>query len=87
VAGVSAEIRTYVAATGKEASHYAAPADLAAAPQVLVGPIPELSAVILLTREGTLQLLRRALEPEIVPMDYVLGSPVPFDEPPPAPTP
>jgi len=87
VAGVSAEIRTYVAATGKEASHYAAPADLAAAPQVLVGPVPELSAVLLLTRDGSLELLRRRLEPEIVPIDYVLGSPVPFEAPPPAPTP
>jgi outer membrane protein assembly factor BamB len=87
VAGVSAEVQTYFAATGKPASHYETPADLAAAPQVLVGTIPELSAVLLLTREGMLDLLRRRLEPGIVPLDYVVGSPVPFDAPPPADTP
>jgi outer membrane protein assembly factor BamB len=87
VAGTSAEVRTYVAATGKEGSRYATPRDLAAAPQVLVGAIPEFSAVLLLTREGVLELLRRRLEPDIVPINYAIGAPVPFDAPPPTATP
>jgi outer membrane protein assembly factor BamB len=87
VAGTSAEVRTYVAATGKEGSRYAAPRDLAAAPQVLVGAIPEFSAVLLLSREGVLELLRRRLEPDIVPLDHAIGAAVPFDAPPPTPTP
>jgi outer membrane protein assembly factor BamB len=87
VAGVSAEVQSYVAATGKAASHYQAQADLAAAPMLLVGQVPELSAVLLLTREGGLELLRRQLEPAIVPLDYVVGAEVPFDAPPPATTP
>lgn len=88
VAGVSAEVQSYIADTGKAASHYQTEADLAAAPQLLVGQMPELSGVLLLTRDGTLELLRRQLEPPIVPLDYVVGAEVPFDAPPPpAPTP
>jgi outer membrane protein assembly factor BamB len=87
VAGVSAEVQSYIAATGKIASRYESQADLASAPQVLAGQLPELSAVLLLTRDGTLELLRRQLEPAIVALDYVVGIEVPLDAPPPAATP
>jgi hypothetical protein len=40
---------------------------------------------VLLTRAGDLQVLRRRIEPAIVPLDYPLGVPVPL-VPPPAPT-
>lgn len=88
VAGVSAEVRLYHVEDGKETGHFEAPTELAAAPQLLPGPVPALSAVLLLTRSGELQLLRRRLEPSLVPLDYPLGAPVPLDAPPPAaPTP
>ena len=59
-----------------------APSDLAAPPQLLVGDIPELSQILLLTRTGELQLLRRQLEPATVPLTLPLGVEVPLDAPP-----
>ena len=37
---------------------------------------------MLLTRAGDLQVLRRRIEPAIVPLDYPLGVPVPLEAPP-----
>jgi hypothetical protein len=41
-----------------------------------------LSAIVLLTRAGDLQVLRRRIEPAIVPLDYPVGVTVPLEAPP-----
>jgi hypothetical protein len=82
VGGVAAELRAYTVQDGLLAGQYDAPSDLAAPPQLLVGDIPELSQILLLTRTGELQLLRRQLEPATVPLTLPLGVEVPLDAPP-----
>jgi outer membrane protein assembly factor BamB len=85
VAGVAAELQAFRADTGAPAGKFEAPAELAAPPQLIPSSSDLLSAIVLMTRVGDLQILRRRLEPAIVPLDYPLGVPVPL-EPPPAPT-
>jgi eukaryotic-like serine/threonine-protein kinase len=85
VAGVAAELQAFRADTGAPAGRFEAPAELAAPPQLIPSSTDLLSAIVLMTRVGDLQVLRRRLEPAIVPLDYPLGVPVPL-EPPPAPT-
>jgi outer membrane protein assembly factor BamB len=82
VGGVAAELRAYTVKEGLLAGQYDAPSDLAAPPQLLVGEIPELSQILLLTRTGELQVLRRQLEPAIVPLVLPIGVVVPLDTPP-----
>jgi len=82
VGGVAAELRAYTVQEGLLAGQYDAPSDLAAPPQLLVGDIPELSQILLLTRTGELQLLRRQLEPAMVPLTLPIGVEVPLDAPP-----
>jgi outer membrane protein assembly factor BamB len=82
VGGVAAELRAYVAETGVAAGQYSAPSDLAAPPQLVPGPIPELNGILLLTRDGEVQLLRRRLEPAIVPLVLPIGVTVPLTAPP-----
>ena len=85
VAGVAAELQAFRADTGAPAGRFEAPAELAAPPQLIPPTSDLLSAMVLMTRVGDLQVLRRRLEPAVVPLDYPLGVPVPL-EPPPAPT-
>jgi outer membrane protein assembly factor BamB len=85
VAGVAAELHAYRADTGAAAGTFEAPAELASPPQLVREDVDPLSAVVLLTRAGDLQVLRRRIEPAIVPLNYPLGVPVPL-VPPPAPT-
>ena len=85
VAGVAAELHAYRADTGAPAGTFEAPAELASPPQLVEDNPDLLSAVLLLTRGGDLQVLRRRIEPAIVPLDYPLGVPVPLVAPP-APT-
>ena len=82
VAGVAAEVRAYRTRDGAEAGAFNAPAELAAPPQVLPGTSDLLAAVVLLTRTGELQVLRRRVEPAIVPLEAVPGIEVPLEPPP-----
>ena len=88
VAGVAAELHAYRADTGADAGKFEAPAELASPPQLArepLDPLNLLSAAVLLTRAGDLLVLRRRIEPAIVPIDHTFGVPVPL-VPPPAPT-
>ena len=88
VAGVAAELHAYRADTGADAGKFEAPAELASPPQLArepLDPLDLLSAAVLLTRAGDLLVLRRRIEPAIVPIDHPFGVPVPL-VPPPAPT-
>ena len=51
-------------------------------PQLVQADMGLLSAIVLLTRPGDLQVLRRRIEPAIVPLDYPIGVPVPLEAPP-----
>jgi outer membrane protein assembly factor BamB len=82
LAGVGAEARAFSAADGGLAAEYTGAIDLAAAPQLVPHAIPEFSTVLLLTRDGHLQLLRRHLEIPIVPLTQPFGIPVPLVPPP-----
>ena len=82
VAGVAAEVRAYRTGDGAEAGAFTAPAELAAPPQVLPGTSDLLAAVVLLTRTGDLQVLRRRVEPAIVPLGTIPGIEVPLEPPP-----
>jgi outer membrane protein assembly factor BamB len=82
VAGVAAELHAYRADTGAPAGKFEAPAELATPPQLAGGELDLLSAVVLLTRVGDLQVLRRNIEPALVPLDYPVGVPVPLVAPP-----
>jgi outer membrane protein assembly factor BamB len=82
VAGVAAELHAYRAETGAPAGRFAAPAELASPPQLVRAEMDLLSAIVLLTRAGDLQVLRRRIEPAIVPLDYPIGVTVPLVAPP-----
>jgi outer membrane protein assembly factor BamB len=82
VAGVAAELHAFRADTGAPAGKFEAPAELATPPQLAGAELDLLSAVVLLTRVGDLQVLRRSIEPAIVPLDYPVGVPVPLVAPP-----
>ena len=82
VAGVAAELHAYRADTGAPAGRFAAPAELGSPPQLAAADMGLLSAVVLLTRAGDLLVLRRRIEPAIVPLDYPIGVPVPLVAPP-----
>jgi outer membrane protein assembly factor BamB len=82
VAGVSAEVRAYRVEDGAPAGGFEAPMEVAAPPQLLPDDIPELTGILLLTRTGELQVLRRQLEPAIVPLTQPVGVPVPLEAPP-----
>ena len=82
VAGVAAELHAYRADTGAPAGRFAAPAELGSPPQLVHPEMDLLSAVVLLTRAGDLQVLRRRIEPAIVPLDYPIGVTVPLVAPP-----
>lgn len=78
VAGVAAEMRAFLASTGEESGRFEWPADLAAAPQLIPGPLPALSTVALVTRTGVFTLLSRLVEPRATPLSYPLGTLVPL---------
>jgi outer membrane protein assembly factor BamB len=82
VAGVAAELHAYRADTGAPAGRFAAPAELGSPPQLVGAEMDLLSAIVLLTRAGDLQVLRRRIEPAIVPLDYPVGVTVPLEAPP-----
>ena len=82
VAGVAAELHAYRADTGAPAGRFAAPAELGSPPQLVHAEMDLLSAIVLLTRAGDLQVLRRRIEPAIVPLDYPVGVTVPLEAPP-----
>ena len=82
VSGVGAETRAYRVTDGRLAAEHTATMDLSAAPQLLPHPLPEFSSVLLLGRDGGLQLLRRRLDVPIVPLTEPIGVPVPLGAPP-----
>jgi outer membrane protein assembly factor BamB len=82
VAGVSAEVRAYRVEDGRLAGQFEAPMEVAAPPQLLPEEIPELTGVLLLTQTGELLVLRRQLEPAVVPLHDLPGVPVPLEAPP-----
>jgi outer membrane protein assembly factor BamB len=87
VAGVGADVRLYRVENGELAGTFGAPTEVAAPPLVLPHEVEALTGVVILTRDGELQVLRRRIEPAIVPLDYPLGVPVPLIAPPAAPRP
>jgi len=48
----------------------------------LLAAVDRVSNIVLLTRVGDLQVLRRNIEPALVPLDYPVGVPVPLAAPP-----
>ena len=82
VAGVSAEVRAYRVEDGSLAGQFEAPMEVAAPPQLLPEEIPEMTGVLLLTQTGELLVLRRQLEPAVVPLPDLPGVPVPLEAPP-----
>jgi outer membrane protein assembly factor BamB len=82
VAGVAAELHAYRADTGVPAGRFAAPAELGSPPQLVRAEMDLLSAIMLLTRAGDLQVLRRRIEPAVVPLNYPIGVTVPMEAPP-----
>jgi outer membrane protein assembly factor BamB len=78
VAGVEAEVYGYRSQTGANLGKATLPADLVGTPQLLPGPHPLVSAIALVTREGTFVLLRRRLEPAPLPMPYPFGDEIPL---------
>jgi outer membrane protein assembly factor BamB len=81
VAGVAAELYAYRVSDGNPAGKFAAPADLVAPPQLMHPEADLLSAIVLLTRAGEIQVLRRRVEPAVVPLDHIPGVPVPLTPP------
>jgi hypothetical protein len=82
VAGVAAELHAYRADTGAPAGRFAAPAELGSPPQLARAELDLLSAIVLVTRAGDLQVLRRRIEPAIVPLTFPIGVSVPLVGPP-----
>jgi outer membrane protein assembly factor BamB len=82
VAGVAAELHAYRADTGAPAGRFAAPAELGSPPQLARAELDLLSAIVLVTRAGDLQVLRRRIEPAIVPLTFPIGVGVPLVGPP-----
>jgi len=82
LAGVGAEARAFSASDGRLVAEYTGAVDLAAAPQLIPHAVPEFSTVLLLTRDGRLQLLRRHLDVPILPLTQPFGVPVPLVPPP-----
>jgi outer membrane protein assembly factor BamB len=82
VAGVAAELYAYRADSGEPAGKFAAPAELGSPPQLARAEMDLLSAIVLVTRGGDLQVLRRRIEPAIVPLAFPIGLTVPLVGPP-----
>lgn len=82
IAGIAAEVRAYRVDDGSPAGQFEVPMELAAPPQLMPDDIPELTGILLLTLTGELQVLRRQLEPAIVPFTGLVGMPIPLGAPP-----
>lgn len=82
VAGVSAEVRAYRVEDGSQAGQFEAPMEVAAPPQLLPDEVPELTGILLLTQTGELLVLRRQLEPAVMPLHELPGVAVPLEAPP-----
>ena len=82
VAGAGAEARAYRTSDGELAAEHNGASDLAAAPQLIPHAVPEFATVLLLTRDGEVQLLRRSLDVPILPLTQPIGVPVPLVPPP-----
>jgi len=77
-AGVTLELYGYRAKNGVPVGKTTFQADVAWAPQIIPGPVRQLSALAVVTREGSFQLLRRQVEPPPIPMPYPLGEEIPL---------
>jgi outer membrane protein assembly factor BamB len=85
VGSVGPEARGYSANSGRPALEHAGTADLAPAapPQLLaIAELPELTRVVLLTRDPELQVLQRRVDVPVEPLREVIGVPVPIVPPP-----
>ena len=78
VAGVSAEVHAYRAATGEPVSKFESPADLAQPPQLIPAATATLTRIAMVTRTGVFTLLSRRVEPRASPLPYPLGTEVPL---------
>jgi hypothetical protein len=85
VGGVGPEAQGYAARDGRLALQHAGTADLVEGvpPRLLPNPsLPEMSRILLFTRDPELQLLQRRLDVPIEPLREVIGVPVPIAPPP-----
>jgi hypothetical protein len=85
VGSVGPEARGYTANSGHLALDYAGTADLAPAapPQVIaIAGLPELTTIVLLTRDPELQVLQRRVDVPVEPLRELIGVPVPIVPPP-----
>jgi len=82
VAGIGGEVHTFRGGRGERAGTFAGSGDLAIPPLLVPHPVPELAGIVLLTRGGALQILRRSLGIAIVPLRQVFGTHVPLGAPP-----
>lgn len=82
VAGIGGEIHTFRGRIGEPAGQFTGSGDLAAPPLLVPHPVPELIALVLVTRGGELQVLSRPLGVAIVPLREVVGVRVPLGAPP-----
>jgi outer membrane protein assembly factor BamB len=83
VAGIGGDVRTFRSSPpGQPAGEFTGTSDLAAPPALVPHPVAELTGVVLLTRSGELQFLRRPLSIKVVPLREIFGVPVPLGAPP-----
>ena len=82
VAGIGGEVHTFRSRLGDPAGQFTGAGDLAAPPLLVPHTVPELTALVLLTRSGELQVLRRPLGVAVQPLEEVFGVQVPLGAPP-----
>jgi hypothetical protein len=83
--GVGGEVHGYETRAGTPAGELPGTEDLAVPPLVMGHEIAEFASLLLFTRTGELTVLRRRVEPPVVPLGEMIGVPVPLVAPPTSP--
>jgi outer membrane protein assembly factor BamB len=88
VAGVAFEVYGYRARNGVVVGKASFSADVAFPPEIMPAASPQLSGLVVVTRDGMFEMLRRRVEPAPITMPFPLGEEIPLTSiVPPAPSP
>jgi outer membrane protein assembly factor BamB len=85
VSGLGVEVTGFSGRTGKEVGRFTASSEIVAPPHFVDAPIPEDRTLYILTGEGTLHAVRHMVEPRVIPLEFVPGTPTPLEGAPPEP--
>jgi outer membrane protein assembly factor BamB len=85
VSGLGQQITGFSARTGRVVGRFVAPSEIVAPPHLVDAESPEERTAYILTGEGTLHALVLMVEPRLVPLGFVPGTPVLLIPPPPGP--